>query len=399
MSRTRISLIPLALSLSALLTACVGLSTVPVKDLPVEDTGEQAFGDLTISSTSLDFGDVGEGETSSRSLTLENTGDLTVAISDLTLDGSSAFTITTTLLNDIEPGGTQVIDLLFAPEDLGAHNATLTLVTDAPGAESVEISLSGSLGDGGGDDDSGGGDDSDEPATAMVSVTPLTVNFGTIDLGKTGSELMTITNSGSEGVLVKSVSASTTVFSWGKEFSVPYMLDAGSSRTFTVVYTPNAEKADTGTVTIATDDPKAASIVVNVSGEGFDRCDLCYGLPYIDTGSAAYIDFGFVTSSTTKTVDVQNVGDMDLTISSIYAENGADFLGISTGNYIVGGFSSAKTLAPGSSLSFTITYKLAGQATIDGSSDNFVHIISDSAHTSDYKVALNGICLSETSCY
>ena len=397
MSRTRISLIPLALSLSAALTACVGLSTVPAKDVIPEDTGETAFGDLTISGTALDFGEVAEGETSSRSLTLENTGDLTVAISDLSLDGSSAFTVTTTLLNDIEPGGTQVIDLLFAPEDLGAHNATLTLVTDAPGAELVEVSLSGSLGDGGGDD--GGDDDSDEPTTAMISVTPLTVNFGTVDLGKTGSELMTITNSGSEGVLVKSVSSSTTVFSWGKEFSVPYMLDAGSARTFTVVYTPTAEKADSGTVTIATDDPNASSIVVSVSGEGFDRCDLCYGLPYIDTGSAAYIDFGFVTSTTTKTVDIQNVGDMDLTISSIYAENGADFLGISTGNYIVGGFSSAKTLAPGSSLSFTITYKLAGQATIDGSSDNFVHVISDSAHTADYKVALNGICLSETSCY
>lgn len=397
MSRTRISLIPLALSLSAALTACVGLSTVPVKDLPVEDTGEQSFGDLTISSTSLDFGEVAEGETSSRSLTLENTGDLTVAISDLSLDGSSAFSVTTTLLNDIEPGGTQVIDLLFAPEDLGAHNATLNLITDAPGAENVAISLSGSLGDGGGDD-GGGDDDSDEPATAMVSVSPLTVNFGTVDLGKTGSELMTITNSGSEGVLVKSISASSSVFSWGKEFSVPYMLDAGSSRTFTVVYTPTAEKADTGTVTVATDDPKASSIVVSVSGEGFDRCDLCYGLPYIDTGSAAYIDFGFVTSTTTKSVDVQNVGDMDLTISSIYAENGADFLGISTGTFVVGGFSGSKTLAPGTSLTFTITYKLAGQATIDGSSDNFVHIISDSAHTADYKVALNGICLSETGC-
>jgi hypothetical protein len=386
MSRTRISLIPLALSLSTALTACVGLSTVPVKDLPVEDTGEQSFGDLTISNTALDFGEVGEGESSSRSLTLENTGDLTVAISDLTLDGSSAFSVTTTLLNDLEPGATQVIDLLFAPEDLGAHSATLSLVTDAPGAELVEVSLSG-------------GDDSDEPATAMVSVSPLTVNFGTVDLGKSGSELMTITNSGSEGVLVKSISASSTVFSWGKEFSVPYMLDAGSSRTFTVTYTPTAEKSDTGTVTVATDDPKASSIVVSVSGAGLDRCDLCYGLPYIDTGSSAYIDFGFVTSTTTKSVDVQNVGDMDLTISSIYAENGADFLGISTGTYIVGGFSGSKTLAPGTSLTFTITYKLAGQATIDGSSDNFVHIISDSAHTADYKVALNGICLSETSCY
>jgi hypothetical protein len=397
MSRARISLIPLALFLSSALTACVGLSTVPAKDVVPEDTGEQAFGDLTISSTALDFGEVADGETSSRSLTLENTGELAVAISDLTLDGSSAFTITTTLLNDIEPGGTQVIDLLFAPEDLGEHNATLNLVTDAPGAENVAIALSGSLGDGGGDD-GGGDDDSDEPATAMVSVTPLTVNFGTVDIGKTGSELMTITNSGSEGVLVKSVSASSTVFSWGKEFSVPYMLDAGSSRTFTVVYAPTAEKSDTGTVTVATDDPKASSIVVSVSGTGLDGCDLCYGLPYIDTGSSAYIDFGFVTSTTTKTVDVQNVGDMDLTISSIYAENGADFLGISTGTFIIGGFSSAKTLAPGTSLSFTVTYKLAGQATIDGSSDNFVHIISDSAHTADYKVALNGICLSETSC-
>ncbi|MCK6523666.1 choice-of-anchor D domain-containing protein [Myxococcota bacterium] len=396
MSRTRISLIPLALSLSAALTACVGLSTVPAKDVIPEDTGEQAFGDLTISTTALDFGEVGEGESSSRSLTLENTGDLAVAITDLSLDGSSAFSVTTTLLNDIEPGGTQVIDLLFAPEDLGGHSATLTLATDAPGAESVEISLSGSLGDGSGGDE--GGDDSDEPTTAMVSVTPLTVDFGTIDLGKSGSELMTITNSGSEGVLVKSISASSAVFSWGKEFSVPYMLDAGSARTFTVTYTPTAEKSDTGTVTVATDDPNASSIVVNVSGAGFDRCDLCYGLPYIDTGSSAYIDFGFVTSTTTKSVDVQNVGDMDLTISSIYAENGADFLGISTGTFVIGGFSGSKTLAPGTSLTFTITYKLAGQATIDGSSDNFVHIISDSAHTADYKVALNGICLSETGC-
>ena len=37
MSRTRISLIPLALSLSVVLTACVGLSTVPAKDIVPED--------------------------------------------------------------------------------------------------------------------------------------------------------------------------------------------------------------------------------------------------------------------------------------------------------------------------------------------------------------------------
>lgn len=375
------------------LTSC-GLETLPPPGTG-QDSGDSTdsavFGQLVVSASALDFGTVTEGSSASRTLTLRNDGEAPVEFLNVQVLDSDAFEVTTTLLGDLESGEELVLELEFTPDGEGAFAGTLVIETNATGAELINIPLAGTgtPEGGGGDDDSGGGG-GDDP---WLSVSASTVAFGTVDIGTTGSENMTITNTGGGDVLVKAFTFSSAEFTWGKEFSVPYVLGAGATRAFTLQFTPTDETAKTGSVTITSDDPNAPALVISVSGQGYDRCSICSGDPWVDTGSAGYVDLGAsFGSKLSASVQVWNYGDLDLTVSSIDVENGIDFLGVSPGEFAVSGFSGPKVVKPGANFSFTVTYSSNGSS-VDSSADHKLHILSDSSLNPKYTVGLSASCL------
>lgn len=386
-------LTPLVLTLAPAFAPGCGLETLPAPNHS-EDSAEPAvFGQVTLSASALDFGEVDVGDTATRSLTLRNDGDAPVEFLNVQVLDSDAFRVATTLLGDLQAGGELVLELEFTPDAGGAFLGTLVLETNAAGAETINIPLSGDGHTGtGGDsgDDSGGGGGDDDP---WLILSASAVDFGTVDLGSSGTQSMTVSNTGDGDVLVKAFTFSSTEFSWGKEFSVPYVLGAGATRSFTLSFTPTDEAPTTGTVTLTSDDPNAPALVVSVKGQGYDRCTLCTGDPWVDTGSAGYLDLGasFGTKLTTS-VQVWNNGDLDLAISSVEVENGLDIFGVSPGEFAVSGFSGPKVVAPGATISFTVSYSSVGNS-VDSSADHVLHIYSDSSINPDYAVGLSAACL------
>jgi hypothetical protein len=115
-----------------------GWSTTPVLTAfpnPVQP------GALNASPTSLSFGDVASGSTSSaQTVTVSNPGSSAASVSSVSVTG--AFSQTNTCGTAIPAGGTCTVSVKFAPTSGGALTGTLTIATSAPGGP-ITVALSG----------------------------------------------------------------------------------------------------------------------------------------------------------------------------------------------------------------------------------------------------------------
>jgi len=89
--------------------------------------------ELAISPDPLDFGEVLIGCQEEGSVLLTNTGNHTLEISDIAHDGS-AFTLLTQALLPLvlEEGGSQILNISYAPDAAESHTGTLTVSSDEP---------------------------------------------------------------------------------------------------------------------------------------------------------------------------------------------------------------------------------------------------------------------------
>jgi P pilus assembly chaperone PapD len=115
-----------------------GWSTTPVLTTfpdPVQP------GALTASPSSLSFGDVASGSTSSaQAVTVSNPGNSAVSVSSVGVTGP--FTQTNTCGGSIAAGGSCTVSVKFAPTSGGSLTGTLSVATSAPGGPTT-VPLSG----------------------------------------------------------------------------------------------------------------------------------------------------------------------------------------------------------------------------------------------------------------
>ncbi len=100
---------------------------------------------LTVSTTSLDFGNVATGEVASLSLVLQNTGNASLTFtSPVGLTGNAAFTSTTDCGSSLAKNASCTLTVQFAPTSLGAVSAQVALATnDATFSSTVSTSGTG----------------------------------------------------------------------------------------------------------------------------------------------------------------------------------------------------------------------------------------------------------------
>ncbi|MDP2312108.1 MAG: choice-of-anchor D domain-containing protein [Pseudomonadota bacterium] len=367
-----------------LLVACVGLEPIPGRDTDpaaADDTGggSSTVGGLEIDASSIAFGTVELGGTVERDLVLTNTGATPLEVA-LELDGD-AFELSTAAVQ-VETDA--VVTLTFAPATEGPYEGTLSVTVD--GGDTLAIPLTGT----------GEAPDEPEGPVGNISITPTRYNFGQVDVDTTTTTTFTVSNTGDEDVLISDVVTSAGVWTTGGTLSPPQVLSPGSNKLLEVSFTPGAETTYTGTVTIESDDPDSPTVDIEVEGEGVDFCDICSPLIDVDTGADPYAitDFFSLFGSTdSRTITIQNIGDMDLTVSSVVVNNDA----LATcGSFTVGGWGSAETLTPYQTASFTLSYRATesclevAQAGFDA---NVVHILSNDPSENDWVIELSGAAI------
>jgi len=187
---------------------------------------------VTVSPTSLTWGDVVEAETSAaKAVTLTNNGTSTLNISNIATSGDFALaTSTKPCGSTLAAGKSCLIKVTFTPTQLGARTGTLTITDNSPSSPQT-VALSGT-------------------GEAQATLTPASKTFPEETVGTSSpAEVFTLTNK--QNVALTSIVISTT-----GDFSVSTTtctssLAAKTTCTISVVFTPTATGATTGTLQVS----------------------------------------------------------------------------------------------------------------------------------------------------
>jgi hypothetical protein len=204
------------------------------------------------------------------------------------------------------------------------------------------------------------------PGAATISVAPSSIKFGSVGIGGTASQSVTISNGGGSNLTVTQASttaAGVTITG----ISLPLTIGAGKQSTFDVVFSPQAAGALSGNVSILSDISSSPSMV-SLSGIGMAATALL-------TTSASSLSFGNVAlgKSSVLSATLTNAGNSNVTVSQVK---------ISGGNYSVSGVSAGLILAPGQSAALDATFSpvaagnSAGSVTVVSNATNSPETIS-----------------------
>jgi trimeric autotransporter adhesin len=193
---------------------------------------------IAISPSALDFGTVPlMTTTAARTVTVSNTGNAPMAISALQLAGSNpgdfAQTTTCSLTTPLAAGSQCTISVTFTPSAAGSRSATLTVVSNATGANSVTLRGSGAT-----------------VATTgpAAGLSTSAIDFGSRRIGNTSSaRRIRVTSTGGAAL---SISAITASGDFAQVNDCPALLAPGATCTVKVRFAPTAVGPRTGELAV-----------------------------------------------------------------------------------------------------------------------------------------------------
>jgi hypothetical protein len=279
----------------------------------------------SLTQSALTFANTQIGDASAaQTITLTNTGTTTIHI--LSTVAPVDFTSSTSC-STILPGSTCSFSVEFTPttaSSASVRSGTLEILSDA--ATSLEfVSLIGTT------------------SAAPLMLSPVALNFGTVDVGSNDSLSVSVTNNISSPVVFTGLTASGD-YSVGAG-SCPAngaSLAAGSSCTLSVTFAPTATGTRTGTLSLSNN---ATQLPLTVSLTGVGAAAQLQVTP----GALAFGNVD-VTSPSSLTLTLLNTGSASVTgiTNAISGANAADFAVTSP--------CSVASLAPNQGCTETVTF-------------------------------------------
>jgi Abnormal spindle-like microcephaly-assoc'd, ASPM-SPD-2-Hydin/Cep192 domain 4 len=334
---------------------------------------------LVASSPTVNFGTVVVGNSTAFTEFIFNPTTASVTITGATVAGGDFEITAPTFPITILPGRRAALTLKFTPQSSGNLSGTILISNSAP-QSSMTLIVSGRA----------------IPAGQLV-VTPSSISFGSVQLGKNQSRAGTLTNSGATNVTISQVSASASDFAVSG-LSLPLTLLPNQTTNFNVVFAPQSSGTRTGSISVtgaaamtnsafrfrgrfgltpqATSANGGQTVTISVAGVGAQAPATSAGQL---VAAPTSLSFGSsqVGSSQSKPLVISNSGNVSTTVSQAAATG--------TG-YTLSGPSLPLTLAPGQTATFTVTF--APQSAGAGVGVGNVAVVSD-ASNSTLNVALS----------
>jgi PKD repeat protein len=251
--------------------------------------------EISVEPSSLSFPDTFTGESSQLQLSISNHGSDILTISSIT-SNLGVYHISQQSLS-IGIGATQNISISFSPLAVGAHDALLTILSNAGTHPSIQIPLSGT----------------GMLRTAEIVLDANLVNFGNCIVGNNTQRDILIRNTGSGALNIRSFTFSSPVFSTLEQ---TLSIASGAEASLRMFFTPLLPIAYNGTLTISSNDPNQPEKIILLSGLG-------------ETGQSSiaidplFHSFGTVPvgSSRSFSFTVANQGNSELLITQISSDH------------------------------------------------------------------------------
>ena len=208
--------------------SCSGTGTaVPTRIISL--SGDLAFGDVTV------------GSSTTRTLTISNTGSSTLSVSGISYPSGFSGTWS----GSVAAGGSQNVTVTFAPTTATSYSGTVTVNSDkTSGTNTRSCSGTGTA-----------------VPTRIISLSG-DLGFGDVTVGSSTTRTLTISNTGSSTLSVSGISYPSG-FSGTWSGSVA----AGGSQNVTVTFAPTTATSYSGTVTVNSDKTSGTS-TRSCSGNG-----------------------------------------------------------------------------------------------------------------------------------
>ncbi|MFZ3137198.1 MAG: choice-of-anchor D domain-containing protein [Thermodesulfovibrionales bacterium] len=277
----------------------------PILTIPIQGTGQGAS-HMTVSPTSINFGNVQAGQTSDRVITITSDGTLPLTINTISSPGGP-FSIlgSSTCVPSVPmpgppppPGSTCQITVQFAPTTTGGVSSSITIAPVLP-ATPVTVSLSGT-----------------GVVTPDISVLPTMLVFPTTFVGSSSSLSVQVRNIGTAALNITGITNPTAPFSiTGNDCPATLLAPVPPALpvpcTITITFTPTSGGIQSSSFAISSNDPDTPSVPVNLSGTGSVVPNILV--------SPSPLDFGGRMTGTTNTLNitVTNTGTAPLAISSV----------------------------------------------------------------------------------
>jgi len=185
----------------------------------------------------------------------------------------------------------------------------------------------------------------------QLSATPMSASFPMVTAGTSGSQTITLQNSGTASVTISSASVTGAGFGTSG-LALPTSIAPGQQGTFNVVFTPSSAGNAAGSISLVSDAPNSP-LVISASGTALAATALL-------TSNVSNLDFGsvLVGSSASLGLTLMNAGNANVTISSV---------GVAGTGFNVTGAGANTVLTPGQTAALNVTFSPAATGTMAGS--------------------------------
>jgi Abnormal spindle-like microcephaly-assoc'd, ASPM-SPD-2-Hydin len=301
-----------------------------------------AFGQLTVTPSTVSFGNVPVGNGASQSVAIDNSSGLSLILSQASITGAgfslSGLALPVTLL----PGQSRSVTVGFSPQLAGTATGSISLAygsvirghykrtRNASAQMTVPLSGTGT-------------------SSGFLVANPGSLSFGSLLVGNSQTQSITLTNSGGTSVTVSQATTQGSGFSVSG-LSLPLTLGAGQSQTFNVTFYPLSAGALTGNIAISStaSDP---TVNISLSGTGVS--------PGFLAASPTNINVGNVLIGSTKTQSgmLTNTGGSSVTISQVT---------VAGSGFSLSGLNLPLTLTAGQGQTFSVVFSPKTTGTVSG---------------------------------
>jgi len=207
------------------------------------------FPELTPIPDQLDFGVVLTGNSAAREVALTNTGPVRLTVTSLATDvgvfsvNQGAFVL--------QPGDTQRVTVTFQPDEALLFTGHLLVYSDDPNSP-TSIALQGQ---------------GISPGAPAITVQPSTLDFGLVSVGDSLSQIMVITNSGTDTLRINQINLNNQNFYL--QSPAPVSLPPGDQMQLEILFKPLVAGNQTGQLQIYSNATNSPVTQVNLSGYGY----------------------------------------------------------------------------------------------------------------------------------
>jgi hypothetical protein len=333
------------------------------RDISLSGTGI-AIPDIAVSPSSKNFGDVIIGSSLSQvfSVTNEGTGNLSVSSSGLTGTNAGEYSITggggSFMLT---PGSNHNITVSFNPVTAGTKNAVLTIESNDPNENPVNITLTGN---------------GAEVPVPNIDVEPESHNYGDVNINTSITETFEVTN---YGVAELSVTLVSITGADSDEFSITagggsFTLSPGATHNIDITFNPVSTGLKSAALHIESNDPDENPLEAELSGNGIVIPDIAVAPDSKNYGQV------FIGSSSNQIFVISSEGTGELNVSS------TDITGTDYTEFTITGGGGSFSLSPGSTHNITVSFSPAST----GLKNAILHLVSDDPDENPLDVPLSG---------